>query len=206
MDKYKTSEKIEEWIKEKLKNRSFKDYELLKNKILKRDNHIDTKNDGTKIMNVRYNHKARAKETKNKNLSAIDTKRGETEVRRRPKVIEKPYVSSLFSPGNKPKYSTSQSNYNQFETFDHHTNSQSDFKHNMSLETLNSLKEKRLSRKTNHKRVQKILKEDTSPLEIGVKSNSLILPDAVRSAAGNLYKSNLESVHIKANSNDLNGG
>ena len=85
MDKYRTSERIEEWIKEKLKDKPFQEYHKLKDKVHKMSKNGRASEKLSQVINKRYNYKARRLD-KNKVLEALDSKRGETEIRRRPKV------------------------------------------------------------------------------------------------------------------------
>lgn len=137
--------------------------------------------------------------------SQIDSKRGETEVRRRSKAMEKPYVSNMLS-SPVAKNTSSQANYNQFETLDHSITQhyKADSRHNMSLETLQSLKNKRSNRRCNTRKFHNGLVNGTTP-ESDIKSKEFLLPKTREAKGmGNVYQTNKKLGHTRHASTDSN--
>ena len=81
----------------------------------------------------------------NKAELIIDTKRGDTEIRRRPKELIQPY--SLISENKHIEVSTSHSNYMHPETIEIESKSKKNGENKLSFETLQNLKSKRSSRR-----------------------------------------------------------
>lgn len=132
----------------------------------------------------------------NKEKPVKDSKRGETEVRRRPKEILP--VHSPFSPNKNLKCTTSQVQYNQFETFDNMSNCSTPFKPKLSFETLQNLKDKRDERKAVKIHSRGFTKIDLTPNNSDLKR--FHLPDAGR--GNTLNKSQIDPNRGKAASID----
>lgn len=112
-------------------------------------------------------------------------------------------MSRLFLPDAKNKFTTSHANYNQFETFDHSNASQSEFKHNVSIETLKSLKAKRSKRRMNN-RCARNIKDHHGTVKSNFSGKVVALPQANNLSTYYANQSSMGPIHTKVLSTDAN--